>query len=160
MLYNPPVVQRRDAAIPDSAGLSSFFEVSLAGVPARALVDTGASVSFIDTAFARRSGLAIKSSPHTPQIQLANGQQLASSGHVSAPMHLPGFTGTFHALAADLSHLPCDILLGDAWLRANKGCITFGPHGATSLAIKKGSKKIVLKPVQHATTSLETVEHQ
>ena len=83
LLYNPPTVQRRDVQMSeqtDSTGLTSFFQVSLAGTPARVLVDTGASVNFVDTAFAHRVGLHVKPpSPDSPSIQLANGQQLIRS---------------------------------------------------------------------------------
>ena len=156
LLFNPPVVQRRD--IP-STGLSSVFQVGLAGTPARALVDTGAEISFMDSSFAKRSGFHVVSSPSTPSIQLANGQQLQSTGQVSTSMQLPGYTGAFSALVADLGHLSCDIILGDAWLRLHHGCIKFGPSGAESLAIRKGSKKLLLKPLQQSTASgIHTIE--
>ena len=153
VIYNLPVVQRRDAvAIPD-AGLSSLFKVCLAGTPARALVDTGADVSFMDSTFAKRSGFAISTCSNPPSIQVANGQHLQTTGHVSVPMRLPDFTGKFNALVTDLSHLSCDIILGDAWLKTQKGCINYGPEGVVSLAIKKGSTKVVLKSLHSATQS-------
>ena len=85
VVYNPPVVQRRDAIIAPSAGLSSLVQVCLAGTPARALVDTGAEVSFMDSNFAKRSGFSIQATVQPPSIQLANGQQLPITGHVSLP---------------------------------------------------------------------------
>ena len=153
VIYNPPVVQRRDAMGNSAAGLSSLFKVCLAGTPARALVDTGAEISFMNSAFAKRAGFSIKASSSPPSIQVANGQHLHTSGHVTVPMRLPGFTGKFDALVADLSHLPCDILLGDAWLRSQKGCLTFGPEGVASLAISKGSTKVILKPMTSSAIS-------
>ena len=158
VVYNPPVIQRRDIGIDSPAGLSSVFQVCLAGTPARALVDTGAETSFMDASFAKRAGFSIMASSTPPSVQLANGQQLPTSGHVSIPMRLPGFTGKFKALVADLSHLPCDVLLGDAWLRLNKACMTFGPAGIVSLAIKKGSTKVVLKPIKSASTGIHTLQ--
>ena len=59
LLYNPPVVQHRDITLSDSTGLSAVFQVCLARVPARVLVDTGAEVDFVDTAFAKRTGISI-----------------------------------------------------------------------------------------------------
>ena len=77
LLYNPPLVQRHAASLNnDSSGLTAVFQVCLAGMPARVLVDTGAEVSFVDTSFAKRIGLHI-SPPlqDSPSIQLANGEQ-------------------------------------------------------------------------------------
>ena len=90
---------------------------------------------------------SIQATVQPPSIQLANGQQLPTTGHVSLPMRFPGFTGQFKALVADLSHLPCDILIGDTWLRSQKACLTFGSNGLVSLKISKGSQQTVLKPI-------------
>ena len=80
LLYNPPVVQRKDITMSDSTGLSAVFQVCLAGVPARALVDTGAKVDFVDSAFAKRTGIRITAlSPASPAVQLADGQQFQTS---------------------------------------------------------------------------------
>lgn len=137
LLYNPPIVQRKE--IP-SAGLSSVFQVGLAGTPARALVDTGAEASFMDQSFAKRSGFHMVSSPDLPAIQLANGQQLPSSGQVSTPMQLPGYTGVFNALVADLGHLSCDIILGDAWLRCIRAALTLVLRELSPLQLRKEAR--------------------
>ena len=157
LLFNPPVVQRRDIPSPTS-GLSSVFQVDVAGTPCRALVDTGAEASFMDSSFARTTGYTITPSPDLPAIQLANGQQLPCSGHVSTPMRMPGYTGKLQALVADLAHLSCDIILGDAWMRLHDGNIQFGPNGAESLTIHKGSKKLILKPLQAACFGMNTIQ--
>ena len=157
MLFNPPVVQRRDLPSP-SFGLSSVFQVDVAGTPCRALVDTGAEASFMDTSFAKLAGFTTISSPNLPAVQLANGQQLPCSGHVSTPMRMPGYSGKLDALVADLAHLSCDIILGDAWMRLHDGNIKFGPAGAESLSICKGSAKIVLKPLQTACFGINTIQ--
>ena len=144
LLFNPPVVQRRDLPSP-SSGLSSVFQVDVAGTPCRALVDTGAEASFMDSSFAKLAGFTTISSPNLPAVQLANGQQLPCSGHVSTPMRMPGYSGTLDALVADLAHLSCDIILGAAWMRLHDGNIKFGPDGAESLSIRKGSAKTVFR---------------
>ena len=73
-------------------------------------------------------------------------------------MQIPGYTGAFHALVADLHHLSCDIIIGDAWLRSHKGCINFGPNGAEFLAIRKGSKNLLLKSIQSLPCSINTIQ--
>lgn len=158
VLYNPPVIQRRDITCDSSAGLSSLFQVCLAGTQARALVDSGAETSFVDSSFVKRSGFTLQTSSQLPSIQLANGQEIKTTGHVSLPMQLPGFRGKLSALVADLSHLPCDILLGDTWLRSHQACMKYGPEGIIHLAIAKGSKKIVLKPIDKVSSGIHTLQ--
>ena len=105
-------------------------------------MDTGAEVDFVDTAFAERTGISTTAlSPASPAVQLADGQQFHSSGHVSAPMQLLTCKDHLHALAADLTHLPCDILLSDAWMRSHAASVAYGVEGAQSLHISKGVKK-------------------
>ncbi len=80
LLYNPPVVQRRDATS-QASGLSSVFPVSLAGTPSRALVDTGAEANFVDHSYAQRCGFHITSSPvppSNPTGQRSNSAKLRS----------------------------------------------------------------------------------
>ena len=154
VLYNPPVLQRRDIAVPDSAGLSNVFEVRVAGTPARVLVDTGAEAPFVDTLFANRTGIHIQtSSASAPQIQLANGSHIPTAGQVSVSMQMLEYRNTLHAIAADLSQLPCDILLGDDWMRLHSGSITFGLKGATGLQFKKGNKNYAEAPAHTAISS-------
>ena len=159
LLYNPPVVQRRDTVMSEPTGLSSVFKVCIAGVPARALVDTGSEVNFVDSAFAMRTGLQIASaSPDTPAVQLADGQQFQTSGQVTAPMRLLQCRSHLHALASDLSHLPCDIILGEAWLRLHTAAVTFGQTGAKSLIFSKGNKKFTLPAMQQEACNLNCIQ--
>ncbi len=88
---------------------------------------------------------------------MANGQKFKTIGHVSLPMQLPGFVGKLSALVNGLSHLPCDILLGDTWLRCHQACMKYGPEGLVRLAIVKGSKKAVLKPIYKVSSSIQTL---
>ena len=159
-MYNPPVVQRHDIPVPESAGLSSVFQVSLAVTPTRVLVDTGDSVSFIDANFAKRVGLHVApfSSSSAPDIQLADGASFSCTGHVSAPMRLHQHKSTLHALAADLSRLPTDILLGDAWMRDHHGSIGLNSDGAAYLSIQKGKKHISLQPLHAQPGHLPTIQ--
>ena len=161
MLYNPPMVMRNSIASDDNAGLTAIFQVQLAGTQARLLVDTGAKASFVDLAFAHRVGLHLHSSvstPTTPTIQLANGSTMPSTGQVLAPLAIQQFRSDLHAYAADLSTLPCDILVGEPWLRQNKASICYGPLGATALHVKKGVRKISLPPIPVEPTGPNTVQ--
>ena len=63
-----------------------------------------------------------------------------------------------HALAADLSHLPCDILLSEGWMRSHAGSITFDAEGAESLVFSKGNKHYTLKPMQNQACHINTIQ--
>ena len=65
---------------------------------------------------------------------------------------------TLHALAADLSHLPTDVLLGDAWMRDHHGSIGFNSDGAAYLSIQKGKKHISLQPLHAQLGHLPTIQ--
>lgn len=158
VLYNPPVLQRADIADAQSPGLTAVFQVCLAGVQARLLVDSGAEANFIDGNFANRTGIRLQPSVFSPTISLANGSSMPTTGQVSLPLAIKQHRSDFHAYSADLSTLPCDILVGEPWLRRNKACLSYGPIGATALQIKKGKFNISLRPIPVASTGIPTVK--
>ena len=158
VLYNPPVVRRADMQVTDDSGLSAVFQVCIAGVQARLLVDTGSEAEFVDASCAKRTGLQLHASSASPTIQLANGSTMSSTGQVSAPIAAQQYRSTLLAYVADLSALPCDILVGDPWLRKHHATVEYGPTGATGLRIIKGSKTYLL-PALNATSARPEVIH-
>ena len=156
-LFNPPTVMRADVS-DEGAGLTSVFQVCLAGVQARLLVDTGAEANFVDSSFAKRVGLHLNSSVSTPTIQLANGSNMEASGQALASLAIQQYRADVHVYAADLSSLPCDILVGEPWLRKHKASIQYGPSGATALCITKGRKKLSVPPIPARSSGPSSVQ--
>ena len=88
------------------------------GLPAKVLLDCGASGEFIDTDFAHRAGLTLASSDRS--VQLADGSIVPATGHSKADLALAAAKGTplrfpdTHFTATPLKSY--DAILGMSWL--------------------------------------------
>jgi len=88
--------------------------VCLAGISGIALLDSGSSHNFIDTALAQRAGVRLQPCPHLA-VTVANGDRVASPG--KAPAQNISIDG--EAFDVDLYALPLgeyDMVLGVHWL--------------------------------------------
>ena len=96
------------------------------------LVDSGASDVFIDTDFARRCGLTLKSSDRT--IRLADGSTARAAGCMTATCSLEAAKGSpipFEANFTATSLESYDAILGMTWLTAHDPLIGWRDRSIT-----------------------------
>ena len=87
--------------------------VSIAGISGIALLDSGSSHNFIDTALAQRAGIRLQPCPYLT-VTVANGDRVASPGKAPQNVSIDG-----KAFGVDLYALPLgeyDMVLGVQWL--------------------------------------------
>ena len=106
----------------------------LAGAPATFLIDSGAGVNAVSTAFLDKHGLRTTKSPHSG-VQFADGSHGTARGQLrAAPMKIGRYRDKQTLLAVPLSGY--DAILGTPWLASNNpnidwqaGTITFSHNG-------------------------------
>ena len=130
--------------------LAMAFDAHVAGVPARALIDSGATDCFIAESFVRAHNVKVK--PHNDST-LTLGDGACSSNHRGcktrdcfANLSCPNQFYVTKLVAGT------DIVLGDSWLNQTKAVLDYA-QGMVKLV--KGSKKITLTHVFHIATAGE-----
>lgn len=119
-------------------GLTMVFPATVAGAKVnvrvtqrdpRALVDSGASESFIDADFVARSGLATRSVPPVT-IEMADGSEQPASRQCTVTLVVCGVKIPVTCFVAPLSPA-FSIVLGDSWLSANRVVMDYGQRTCT-----------------------------
>lgn len=125
-------------------GLTMQLDCVCSGTTARALIDTGASHSFVSETFIRASGVTLpQGGSPPPEVLLASGVTTGSLGTVTLRVQ---FKGGF------VDRLPCvvlketlggvDLILGNTWLNCHRAIINFDNY---TCIINTPTRKIVLK---------------
>jgi hypothetical protein len=92
-------------------------------IEVRALVDSGATMSFVDPTFAEQAGLPFAEKPL--RVTLADGREITSSRSSTVPMAIKG---TQHQEYIELQQVPLShypVILGLSWLRAHNPVINW-----------------------------------
>ena len=84
----------------DANGLTTVYQVCIAGVEARLLVEQWSTLS--TASFAKRRGQRLQA-PGLPVIQYDNKSTMAATGQVSLPLSMKLFRENLRAYATDLS---------------------------------------------------------
>ena len=139
------------ASLFQQSHLAMSFPGRLAGIPARALIDSGATDCFIAKAFVQNHKLKVKQ--HTDStLTLGDGTVSAINGTAKLSLDLQSYRGQIQFFVIDLAK-DVDVVLGDSWLRKTKAILDYGKHVVT---LVKGSKRITLSPVSPALDRAES----
>ena len=97
-------------------------------MPARALVDTGATHSYISDSFAAKAQLPIRGQQNW--LSLANGTKIVSKGKVVIPLDIQSYQGAVECFILPMSQ-QFDIILGEDWCQQT-GCeISYRTHSVS-----------------------------
>ena len=107
--------------------LTFLFAGTIAGVSGQVLWDSGASLSFVDAAFARTHNLHI--SPSNQLIRLADGSEVPSEGCAHVKVRIQAYTACLRLHVLPLSDA-FSVILGDEWSRAHCVAANYGFEGA------------------------------
>ncbi|KAJ9522932.1 hypothetical protein QJQ45_023724 [Haematococcus lacustris] len=123
--------------------LHFLFAGTVNGHQAHFLCDTGATHSFVSTAFALKHALPLEPLPSAQKWSLADNTTLSCKQFATVDLCLPG-----HCATCKLTVMPSfvqgyDVLLGDDWLFANKAILSY--EGKT-LSLSAAGKTAVTLP--------------
>ncbi|KAA8490366.1 hypothetical protein FVE85_8519 [Porphyridium purpureum] len=97
------------------------------GLPISAVVDTGATATFLSLDLCERIGLRIKTGgPRSPQLRLANGRREPVLGYVRTFLSEPGVGARY--TNACVHHGHHDTILGLDWLNHHQAILKVGEH--------------------------------
>ena len=122
MWYDPPAAPMHINALPyDAQPLLMTFGGHLAGHPAKALFDGGATHNYIDAAFAEAKGLQIHKC--TGQVLSAGSESVAIKGYVVERIRMQSLSENVKLYVIDLPCKDMTAVLGQGWLLAHKAVI-------------------------------------
>ena len=121
--------------------LTLQFRGTVAGAPARILLDTGAAGCFANSAWCSKHGVAVK--PHAGSAELPSGEVIHYDGKANLAVAIQGLNCHVSFNALQLSE-DYDIILGDPWARSHNAVLDFGTP--PSVRIPKRTKTHVLYP--------------
>ena len=124
------------------------------GIAHKVLLDSGASCNFVSLRFLERSGLLHKLKPSMDVVTLADESPLKVHGQLKLPLSMGKYTGIVPCLAAEIEQ---DVILGDLWLAANRA---YMDYGTKTCVLRKGNKRIVLKPPTLALNNIDVVPYE
>ncbi|KAJ9528513.1 hypothetical protein QJQ45_020524, partial [Haematococcus lacustris] len=127
----------------EEGSLHFLFAGTVNGHQAHFLCDTGATHSFVSTAFALKHALPLESLPSAQKWSLADNTTLSCKQFATVDLCLPG-----HCATCKLTVMPSfvqgyDVLLDDDWLFANKAILSY--EGKT-LSLSAAGKTAVTLP--------------
>ena len=115
-----------------SKGPKMMFNAELAvtgdTIPARALVDTGATHCYVSEKFIRKTTLPIRQQ-HT-WLSLANGSKAISLGKAVLPVDIQSYQGAVECFVIPMSN-HFDLILGEDWCETTNCEISFKTHSVT-----------------------------
>ena len=157
-LQNPPLLHNLQAeASSDGSGLTAGFQAMYAGIPAQTVFDTGADNNVIHHAFAQRIGIHVVSTSPS-QVQLADASAVLATGVLTSTLHIQDYQGILRCHVASLD-LPCDLIVGESWMRKYRASVMHGLEGARAVTLFKGRRKVCLVPTaSHSTHSASTTK--
>ena len=106
------VPQPSVSVLSNDAALAFQFAALLAGVPATALVDTGAPSCFASKSFAQQAGLSFQAAS-SDALQCANGSELSTYGHMKVILKIQGYTSAILLTISDIAS--SNTILGEDW---------------------------------------------
>ena len=114
------------------AELDMLFPVRIAGLGATALLDTGASGSFIDASFAAQHRLKVQ--PCSVPIEVADGRTMPAEGEVHLQLRIGKICERIRLVVMGLAS-GFDVILGSPWLRAHRAVLDMD-NGTCTLCAK------------------------
>ena len=136
------------ASMFQTSHLAMAFDAHVAGVPARTLIDSGATDCFIAESFVRAHNVKVK--PHNDStLTLGDGASSSITGVAKLGIALQTYHARINFYITKLV-AGTDIVLGDSWLKQTKAVLDYA-QGMVKLV--KGSKKITLTHVSHVATA-------
>ncbi len=125
-----------------TTGLKAPLAMLMKGVvnkqPARILLDSGATDSFISATFAAAMGLRIQEAQGS--IETGDGNISTITGKLKAHVQIQQYKDRINLLVLEMSDA-FDLVLGTDWLRANKVCLDFE---AEQVYMKTNNRRITL----------------
>ena len=121
--------------------------ITLAGIPAVALLDTGAEESdisldgvYISHAFAVRHNLQIKPLQNATGLTAADGQSIQVQGTARVTLKIGRMVNQVHAAVLDMDD-KIDVILGEAWLVKHKALIDYQTNAC--VFARRGKRYII-----------------
>ena len=131
-----------------SSHLAMAYNAHVAGVPACALIDSGATDCFIAESFVRAHNVKVK--PHNDStLTLGDGTSSSIIGVAKLGVALQTYHAQINFFVTNLVN-GTDIVLGDSWLKKTKAVLDYERN---MVKLVKGSKKITLTHVSPASTA-------
>ncbi|GIM11516.1 hypothetical protein Vretimale_14990, partial [Volvox reticuliferus] len=134
------------------------------GCPARILVDSGASTSFINTNFALKHNLNIHPAS-LDTVQMANGNCQKPLGYLHGTITAQAFKCPVYLTAMDLTDA-YDVILGDDWCTQYKACLDYA---TCSIRVQTSNRKYTLRtnltnpstnPLMSATQLIKSLHNE
>ena len=116
ILYLNSLARQSVAPLPVQLNELLVLELTVNGIPCRALIDSGASRNFISTSFTRSNHVTLQKLPHPLRVRLANGSLSATNLELTnaAIACGPSYVYTSDLIATPLKEF--DIILGKPFL--------------------------------------------
>ena len=97
--------------------------LSVAGQPAKVLIDSGATDKYVDAAFAAANGLQVTNCEG--HVLVSGKKQIAIHGYVHTHLHIHSFSEEIKLFIIDLPGNSMQAVLGQSWLKAHKAVISY-----------------------------------
>ena len=110
-------------------------------MPARVLIDSGATQCFVSQEAASKAGVRVDNSRGSIEVEVANGEVIRSAGMAKARLCLQGYCGTISAEVLPNFIPGIDVILGDSWLREQKANLCYD---TTTCTVRKGHRRVPL----------------
>ena len=119
-----------------------IVHTEIAGKPARVLLDTQASQSFISKAFCQAVDMKSVVAPTPPQVKTAGGEEILARTLCQVSFQLQGMGITVSTLIVPLPE-EFTVLLGDDWLRSKEAVLNYANQICTLKKNERGKKHIL-----------------
>ena len=71
---------------------------------------------------------------------------MSTTGVITSTLHIQDYRGILRCHVARLD-LPCDLIVGESWMRKHRASVIYGLEGARAVTLFKGRRKISLVPI-------------
>jgi hypothetical protein len=143
------------SAAQQTATLTMHLHGQVGKYPARILIDSGATNSFVNLRFVQQHKLRLSTSA-MPPVEMANGAPEAPAGTLHQTITLqPGARAHCALTAIPLSDA-FDVILGDDWCRAHKATLDYGNN---SIRVVLNNRRVTLltQPLHQPSTGVQVL---
>ena len=134
------------------SGPKMMFNVELAvngdHMPARALVDTGATHCYISESYLAKTTLPIRAQHNW--LSLANGTKTISKGKVVIPLDIQSYQGAVECFVLPMSQ-QFDIILGEDWCQETNCVISYKSHSLNCIDENGCSHRLLTQATDSST---------
>ena len=136
--YDPPSVDKEDV-------MTSLWNATIAGVPSKIFLDSGAQANFVDEDFCRRNWFFIASCSPDSSICFGDDRKAPITGKCHLSIKIQHYTAKVEFLVVKLSK-SFDAVFGEPWFRLTQATLEYGTSGLVAVSVWKGTRRCRLHP--------------